>query len=643
MLRIGLVQQGAWDMPLESMPLAAGYLKAVLDADPDITGAADVTIHNFRGGTALTAMARELFGGGVPDVLAFSVLGWNYRNFGALAETFKQLNPRGIAVFGGNHVANQSDRIFREMPQVDYVVNGEGEITFSALVKYLLEHPGELDPAGVPGISYRREPGVIHTTEAAGRIEDLDLVPSPFLSGAIPMTRPGGKFRYDVALMETNRGCPYKCSFCYWGGAVGQRVRAFSRQRLTEELDLFGFYEVPTVVLCDSNFGLLEADEEFVEDLIKTRERRGFPRALETSWAKSKSARFYRIVRELKCHGFKSSFTLALQTLSDEALTGMNRKNMKVNQWESLADWLASEGLDCYAELIWGAPGETPESFLDGYDMLASKVSRIAVYPLLLLPNTSYTADRERHGFVTLRGENDDFEYVLGNRSATLNEHIQMQRFMLWARVLGENQFLRHVWRPAVKLTGLTQSALIRSVMHWFESSSAPEARAFCDAIPVIAESPAIARSLRMLYSQPGLEQEFENWWLSVIVPQFPASWRSFAAELYMYERWTRPVYADPHGGLRPGWHVDVAQDTVTYFTDPIRFSYDMASLLKPGAGSLEEPPRLAEVWYVFRAKAGFYDHMDNHETAAHYQAEPTPVNLQVTAGTKEDLWAQQK
>jgi len=637
MLSIGIVQQGAWDMPLESMPLAAGYLKAVLDTDPVTKDAVDVKIHNFRGGTALTEMARELFGDGMPDLLAFSVLGWNYRNFGALAETFKQLNPRGIAVFGGNHVANQSARVFREMPQVDCVVNGEGEITFTELARYLLEHPGELDPVDVRGISYRKEPGVIHTTTDADRIEDLDLVPSPFLSGAINMTWPDQQFRYDVALMETNRGCPYKCSFCYWGGAVGQRMRTFSRERLTAELDLFGFYEVPTVVLCDSNFGLLETDEEFVEDLIKTRERRGFPRALETSWAKNKSARFHRIVKELQCHGFKSSFTLALQTLSDEALTDMNRKNMKVNQWEELATWLANEGLDCYAEIIWGAPGETPESFLAGYDKLASKVSRIAVYPLLLLPNTSYTEDRESHGFVTLRGENDDFEYVLGNRSSSLGEHIQMQRFMLWARVLGENQFLRHVWRPAMKLTGLTQSALIMSLKEWFEASPAPEARAFCDAIPVIAESPAVAHSLRMLYSQPGLEQEFASWWLAAIVPQFPEPWRPFATELYTYERWTRPVYADPQGTLLPGWYAEGAG----YFTNPIRFSYDMAWLLKPGEGSLEEPPQPQEVWYVFRAKAGFYDHMDNHETAAHYQAEPTAVKPEVTAGTKEDQWAQ--
>ncbi|MFI6317050.1 KedN5 family methylcobalamin-dependent radical SAM C-methyltransferase [Nonomuraea sp. NPDC050556] len=633
MLTIGLVQQGAWDMPLESMPLAAGYLKAVLDSDPVTAGAVNVKIHNFRGGVALTAIARELFREEIPDVLGFSVLGWNYRNFGCVAETFKQLNPRGIVIFGGNHVANQAARVFREMPQVDVVVNGEGETTLPGLVRYLLENPGDLDPAHVPGVSYRREPGDVHTTQDAARIENLDLVPSPFLTGAIPMNWPNGRFRYDVALMETNRGCPYKCSFCYWGGAVGQRVRAFSRERLVEELDFFGFHEVPTVVLCDANFGLLESDEEFVEDLIKTRERHGYPRALETSWAKNKSARFHRIVTELRQHGFKSSFTLALQTLSDEALTDMHRRNMKVNQWETLADWLAGEGLDCYAELIWGAPGETPQSFFEGYDRLAEKVSRIAVYPLLLLPNTSYSESRELHGFVTLRGEHDDFEYVLANRSAPLNEHVMMQRFMLWARVLGENQFLRHVWRPAAALTGQTQSGLITSLMHWFEASHAPEVREFCAAIPVIAESPPVVRALRSLYSSRGLEREVEAWWRGEVVPRFPERWRPFAEELYTYEHWTRPVYDDPNAGPPPGWH---AESSSSYRTAPIRFSHDMRRVLKQGEWDRDQPPETEAVWYVFDAKPGFYEHMDNHETAAHYAAEPIRVDPAPSHGSEK-------
>ncbi|GLX05359.1 KedN5 family methylcobalamin-dependent radical SAM C-methyltransferase [Microbispora sp. NBRC 16548] len=623
MVNISLVQQGAWDMPLDSMPLAAGYLKAVVDADPDLSAEATVRIRNFRGGRTLTQMARRLFLDETPDVLAFSVLGWNYRNFGALAEMFKQLNPHGTVIFGGNHVAYQSERVFREFPHVDIVVNGEGEHTFRELVAYLLGRRGDLDPVGVAGCSFRRPDGSAHTTPERERISDLDTIPSPFLTGAIPMTDSAGNFRYDVALMETNRGCPYKCSFCYWGGAVGQKMRSFSAERLAAELDVFGFHQAPSIVLCDSNFGLLESDEQFVEMLIKTRERHGYPRALETSWAKNKSARFYKIVKELQRHGFQSSFTLALQTLSDEALTGMLRKNMKVNQWESLVDWLNEEGLDCYAELIWGAPGETPASFLAGYDRLAAKLSRIAVYPMLLLPNTSYSEQREVHGFVTIRGEDDDFEYVLANRSFTLTENLEMQRFIFWARILGENQYLRYVWQAARELAGLTQSQVISSLKQYFEGSDHPSAIALLNAVPVLAESPAIAGALRSLYGRPELEAVVHRWWREVMVPRFPPRWRRFAEALYEYERWSRPVYVVPGEDPPAGWRL--AGDD-GYESETVCLPYDVEQALANWTETVASGPTERPTAFAFTARRGFHDHLDNHETAAHYMAQPRRV-----------------
>src|SRR5262249_24885861 len=157
-----------------------------------------------------------------------------------------------------------------------------------------------------------------------------------------------------------------------------------------------------------------------------TRERYGFPRALETSWAKNKSKTFYDIVGRMKEVDMRSSFTLALQTLSDEALKNMNRRNMKVNDWEDLVDWLDQRGLDRYAGLSWGAPGETTESFMEGYDKLARRVSLIAVYPMLLLPNTDYMEKKEEYGIVSVRGDNDDFEYVLAHDTMTFAENQQM-------------------------------------------------------------------------------------------------------------------------------------------------------------------------------------------------------------------------
>lgn len=624
MLNIFLVQQGAWDMKVDSMPLAIGYLKAHIDSNLAFKGEVNVRICNFRGGESLQGMAKELFSGEIPDVLAFSVLGWNYRSFSVLAETFKQFNPEGITVFGGNHVAKQSSRVFRENLWVDVVVNGEGEETFSDLIEYLLQKSDQSDfsPDDVQGISYRASSGKIATTPEKARIENLDSIASPFLSGAIPMLDHLGKFRYDVALMETNRGCPYKCSFCYWGGAVGQAMRTFSADRLAEEVDLFGFHGAPSIVLCDSNFGMLESDEEFIEIVAKTKERYGYPENIVTSWAKNKSQRFYNIVRKLKAHDLHGVFTLALQTLNDEALDGMLRRNMKVNQWESLADWLADEGLDCYGELIWGAPGETPESFLRGYDRLAKKVSRVAVYPMLLLPNTSYVEQRELHGFVTVRGDSDDFEYILANRTVSVRENLEMQKFVFWARMLGEQQYFHFLWILLRDVIGFSQSATIASLRAYIEDCEEVAAKDFIEMVPIVADSPSVSQALRVLHTEVELQKLIECWWHEEMVPKFPAAWRGFAESLFVYENWTRQLYSVPGEALPPRWRLVRQPDgTEWYQSDAVEFPYNIPQILEDWPRVLEMGVQAEVSEFIFSSRPGFYYNLDNYEMAAQHRA----------------------
>jgi len=204
-------------MEKESLPLASAYLKATLDADERIREEAAVSIHNFGGGVTIGAMVRDLLIEDVPDVLAFSVFGWNFQQFATLSETFKQINPDGLVIWGGTHVANQAERVFDVAPWVDVVVNAEGELILRSIVEAYLGHgrsPGFwADLRGIPGISIcDADEGVVDTDDA-GRIQDINEIPSPFLTQAVDLLDRSGQFRYDVALLETNRGCPYKCAF----------------------------------------------------------------------------------------------------------------------------------------------------------------------------------------------------------------------------------------------------------------------------------------------------------------------------------------------------------------------------------------------------------------------------------------------
>ncbi|XVV00797.1 KedN5 family methylcobalamin-dependent radical SAM C-methyltransferase [Actinosynnema sp. CA-248983] len=637
-LKAVLVQQGVWDMPLESMPLASGYLKAMVQADPVLRERVSVEICNFRGNATHGEMANRLCAGELPDVLAFSVLGWNQRAFGELAATFKQLNPDGWVVFGGTHVSGQAKRVFQLYPGVDVVVNGEGELTFPELVHAKLAGARVREDLGdVLGVSWRRPGGEVVTNGERPRIEDLDTIPSPFLTGAIDLVDEDGNFRYDVALIETNRGCPYKCSFCYWGGAVGQRVRAFSRARLKAELELFAKLGVHTIVACDANFGMLPIDLELVDDLVEIKRTYGFPRAFESSWAKNKSKVFYEIVRRMKDAGLRSSFTLALQSLNGDALDAMRRRNMKVNDWRDLVEWLNLEGLDCYAELIWGAPGETVESFIEGYDELAEHVSRIAVYPIMLLPNTEYAENKELHGIIALRGDHDDFEYVLAHRTMTFQDNVRMQRFLFWARVIAENAVLRHIWLPLRALAGWKQSRVLNSLADWTDTTTCPEAVPLREAAARGhgGGAPAYAKAISYLFVTPEGRRALERWWEEAVLPELPEPLRPFFASVYRYDLVTQPV-------CEPTTLPLVVADGVEYYVRPAAdFDHNVPAalaLLRSGELPDTDPcPTRLDIYYRTGALSAVKS--TNHEEIMHFMGEPRPAGTPfVQSAPKADI-----
>lgn len=626
-LNVWLVQRSVWAMESESMPLAMAYLQAYAQTDEQVRTRCNLRIFNFGGGDTLLTMARRLFyENEVPDVIAFSVLGWNYGAFGRLAETFRRLNPSGWVVFGGTHVTDCGGRVFAMFPAVDLVVNGEGELTFLDILRARLAGRAVSDLGDVPGLSFQTPAGKVVTTAARPRIEDLDIIPSPLLSGVLSLRDETGRPRYDVVLLETNRGCPYQCAFCYWGGAIGQRVRRFSPQRMAAEIDFIARERIADVVLCDANFGMLPEDEAFVDHFIACRERYGYPRSFETSWAKNKGRVFYSIVEKMVRAGMRSSFTLALQSLYEPAITLMRRKNMKLNAWQDLADWMQAHQLECYAELIWGTPGETYESFLRGYENLSRRVSRIAVYPLLIMPNTAYSEEREKHGFVLLRSEKDDFEYVLSHKTISYEDNARMHRFIFWARVVAENQIFRHIWQPLLLLTGITQLQVLLSLDSWFDSQTDAISQGLlaCRAEMVNhLDASRVTSGITYFYRQPRLRPILQRWWREAILPRIDAPHQGFFTALFDWDLATMPIYRP---SVRPGEaDPDPEPETVTlhgeryYLQRGVETQFNIPEICnrikRRETFDLTPVPRPVTLYF----RTGFATHIDNHEFVARY------------------------
>jgi radical SAM superfamily enzyme YgiQ (UPF0313 family) len=576
------------------MPLASGYLKATALADSSLESELDIRIFNFGCDASATNMIDRLYLSELPDVVGFSVMGWDYQRFQRASEVFRMMNPEGWIIYGGNHVANQAERVFAECPQVDVLVNGEGELAFADLMRARLAGRSVHDLSHIGGISFKgdasplpilgskKSEGIV--TTPTERISELDSIPSPILSGAIELLDRDGRPIYaDKVLLETNRGCPFRCSFCFWGGAIGQKVRGFSAERLREELDLLGRCRTQAISLCDANFGMIHQDEQFVEDLLKTKEKYGYPRALYTPWGKNKSDLFFRVVNKLKSGGLFSNFIVSLQSTSPEALESMRRHNMKINEWKPLVDWCAAQGLHVSSELIWGVPGETVESFLEGFDDVAAKVDRISCYDLKLMPNTEYWDKRKELGIVARRSETDDYYTVLYHHTISLEDNRRMHRFLFWQKVLHDFCTFRFLWRPLAQLGGVTCSSALLSLDAWFDAlpreGAVDELLSARDRMVRELDTAFVKDGIRTLYQRwAELSPCFGEWFSSAILPRAPEAAVELLEDVFRFDQATMPVYDGPLGAsdLEPAR----IAGTPVYVRHDVSFLYDVPSLL---------------------------------------------------------------
>ena len=433
-------------------PLGAMYLRASVEAAPDLTGRVDIVVHSFLQGTSIARMIDQITAGR-PDLIGLSCQGWNIAVYRQLLPTLRQLLPETFIVLGGNHVSHQGARWLAQLPEVDVVANGDGEQTILDLSRHLLDAVPTL--SAIPGITYRDE-GKPITTPARPRAASFDEVPSPYLADSPELAGA------DVALWETNRGCPYHCSFCYWGGAVGQKLSRAELDRLSAELHTIAKAGVPAIFLCDANFGILPRDVQIAEMIADARQRFGTQPTLHVNWAKNHAHRVGEILDVLHQADVHTNVYLALQTLSRAALALAGRDERGRPEMMELAAGILERGGEVGAELIFGLPGETIGDFRAAYDELFLEFPSLLVHPLWILPNTTYDADRARFGLITVRPDPTvDYEGVLRHDTLSRADNQAGLRLLLADEILVGTGFARTTVRGLCRWAGFAPTQIL--------------------------------------------------------------------------------------------------------------------------------------------------------------------------------------
>jgi len=322
------------------------------------------------------------------SVAGFSCYLWNWEYNNALAKLIKAKFPQCLIVFGGPQVPDVSDDFFIAHPYVDILVHHEGEFSFSDILLELLSR--KPDYTKIPGLSVQVSDSQTLKTPARGRISDLSKLPSPYLSGTFDFLL-DKQFVLNVC-QETNRGCPYSCQFCDWGGSVHSKVVPIAEERILSEFEWFGEHHAEYLFNCDANYGILPRDHNLVVKLVKIRdENSGYPKRFRMCTAKNSNDKIFGIAQILADAGMNKGASLSFQSMDDDTLEVIERKNIKIKEFGSLMDRYNKAGISTLTELILGLPGETYETSKKGISTLIDAQEdsiNIYVNACTVLPNS---------------------------------------------------------------------------------------------------------------------------------------------------------------------------------------------------------------------------------------------------------------
>ncbi|WP_057912298.1 B12-binding domain-containing radical SAM protein [Peribacillus muralis] len=179
-----------------------------------------------------------------PDVIGFSCYIWNIEETMKVVAMLKKINPELVIILGGPEVTYDVNEWLDQIPGADFIVIGEGEVTFKSL---LSEIEGSRDYKKVGGIAYRQDGKKIIQPQN-GKV-DLKSLPTPYR-----LEEDRHDLSKRVTYIETSRGCPFSCQFCLSSIEVG--VRYFDREKIKEDIRYLMKNGAKTIKFVDRTFNI---------------------------------------------------------------------------------------------------------------------------------------------------------------------------------------------------------------------------------------------------------------------------------------------------------------------------------------------------------------------------------------------------
>lgn len=310
----------------------------------------------------------------------------------------KRLSPRSVIVAGGTHFSLLAQEILAEVEELDYIVIGEGEVTFFELASHLRDGGGQIE--GIPGLAYRRD-GEIVLSGQRGLIQDLDSLPMPayhLLDMEADAYYWHGMGRRTFGI-STSRGCGDRCAYCsetkFWAGVWRGRSGAM----VVEEMKYLNKrYNKSLFVLNENSFNWSRRRvEEFLQELGHSGMKVDF-------WFQSRVKDVIRdadLMPEFRRLGLYEVM-LGVESVTPQVLSHYQKRQDREMAQEAI-DILKRNGIMVMTNVMFGDWHDSEETLQEVFDFVKRQGDFLVLTITTPLPGTPYYQEMERKGLIEER------------------------------------------------------------------------------------------------------------------------------------------------------------------------------------------------------------------------------------------------
>lgn len=342
------------------------------------------------------------------DIFLFSSYVWNYQINKKIASYVKKQKPTAITMLGGPQIDVDSEDLINDNHMYDYinVPTSPGELFLLDFLDKYFEQDELPDPKFIP---YEARSSVKLPWEF------IDINPYgesfDYFSKLYQYSKSNNLTYYTS--FETSRGCPFKCTYCEWGGGTGTKIKKKSISTVKDELDSLHKIGIDYAYYTDANFGAFK-DRDL--EILKYANSLGIALTnismLKTTNLK-KNIELWDSVYDIQNasplntkHSIVPS--ISIQSINPEALRIAKRKSLSLEDHIKFAQHLKTKNRKPYIELIRGMPGSTLDDFYEETNIIFTidpySESEQNRFDYMMLPDTEVAqeAKENKYGIVTV-------------------------------------------------------------------------------------------------------------------------------------------------------------------------------------------------------------------------------------------------